>query len=167
MKPEYRLNAVDEQILDDIRRLLNRLVHSAKLRPEQMVSIAKIQHVLSRIPRPTSQVNVTLGLSYRARQEDCGSMSYWQLSVSEEALKLSCGGSEYTKECGSDSYTSMAWSLRPGKPAEFDETWDRAWMQEDEYSDVPIYGLDFEDCEISIEDDENPLLFDEDENESE
>lgn len=54
MKLEYRLNAVDGQILNDIRQLLNRLVHSGKLRPGQMVSIAKIQHVLSRMPCPTS-----------------------------------------------------------------------------------------------------------------
>ena len=125
MKPEYMLNAVDEQILDETREMLNRLAHSGKLRPAQMVSIAKIQHVLSRMPRPTSQLRVTLGLSYRIRQEGYGGMSYWQLSVNEDALELSCGGSEYSKECGSDSYTSMGWSLRPGKCAEFDGTWDR------------------------------------------
>lgn len=94
-------------------------------------------------------------------------MSYWQLSASDDALELSCGGSEYTKECGSDLYTSMEWSLRPGKRAEVNGTWDRAWMQEDEYSDKPIYGLDFEECAISIEDDENPLLYDQDDDEAE
>jgi hypothetical protein len=94
-------------------------------------------------------------------------MSYWQLSSSEGVLELSCGGSEYTKECGSNSFTSMEWSLRPGERAEFNGTWDRSWVREDDYSDQPIHGFDFEECDISIEDDENPLLHDQDEDETE
>lgn len=167
MKPDYNLNAVDRQILDEIRHLLNRLIASGKLRPAQMVSIAKIQHILSLIPRPVRKVNVTLGLSYRLRQEDYGSISYWQVYVNEDALELSCGGSEYTKECGSDSYTTMEWSLRPGECAEFNGTWPHAWMHENDYSDRPLLGVNFEDCDISIEDDENRLLDDEDEDETE
>ena len=73
-------------------------------------------------------------------------------------LHLDCGGSEYTEGVGSDSFTTMEWSAYPGRRTDYDDSWDSAWMQHDYYSNRPVCTENFSDCEVSVEDDDNPLL---------
>ena len=161
MNAEYKFNQTDRQILESIEGLLRKLAAPGSVTPAQLVTVAKVLHVLSRLPRTSENVRATIGISVRVKQEGCSSLSYWQFSVTEDELNLTCGGSEYTERVGSDSFTTMEWLAHPGKPSEFNGTWDHAWMREDEYSDPPIPEFDFSSCEVSVEDDDNPLLHEE------
>jgi hypothetical protein len=75
------------------------------------------------------------------------------------------GGSEYTEGVGSDSFTTMSWSAQLGERADYDGSWDDSWMQRDEYADSPVHSEDFRGFSISVEDDDNELLFDTESNE--
>lgn len=165
MNESYRLNKADQQVLAAIDRLLKRLAVSKAIRPAQLVSVAKVLHVLSRLPRVAEGVCVTIEISYQIKQEGCGSSSVWHLFVGEDSMALSCGGSEYTDAVGSDSFTTMSWTARPGERTDYDGSWDDSWMERDDegYSDPALNAEDLSDCTISIDDDDNPLLFDKDE----
>jgi len=53
----------------------------------------------------------------------------------------------------------MIWSARPGERAEYDGSWDDLWMERDGDPDSnPAPFQDLGRCEISIDDDDNPLL---------
>jgi hypothetical protein len=162
MSTTYRFDAADQRVLAAIEQLVRRLISSGRLRPGQLVSVAKILHVLVNLPRVTEDVFVTVSISQRITQEGCGGTSGWQFSVSGDELTLDCGGSEYTEGVGSDSFTTMWWWARPGQSTDYDGSWDSAWMHDD-YSGGSVSAEDFSDCEVSVEDDDNPLLFEPDE----
>lgn len=128
MESKYQLNSTDLQVLAAVGRVLKQLVTSERISPAQLVSIAKVQHALLRLPRVTEGVCVTTGISWKINPEGCGGSSGWQFSVSDDGLELHCGGSEYTEGVGSDSFTTMSWSARPGRWSDYDGTWDESWM---------------------------------------
>jgi hypothetical protein len=137
------------------------------LEPAQLVSVAKVLHVLSRLPRATKSVCVTIELSWQIEQAGGFSSSGWQFSVGSDWLTLSIGGSDYNESVGSDSFTTMSWSAQPGERTDYDGSWDDSWMKQDEYSDTPVHSEDFRDCSISVDDDDNELLFHSDSSEEE
>jgi hypothetical protein len=53
----------------------------------------------------------------------------------------------------------MTWSAQPGERPESDGSWDENWMQKGEGAETPIYSDDFRNCSVSIEDDDNDLLY--------
>jgi hypothetical protein len=165
MNESYRLNKADMQVIAAIGRLLKRLAASESIGPAQLVSVAKVLHVLSRLPRVTEGVCVTIEISYQIKQEGCGSSLVWHLFVGEDSMALSCGGSEYTEGVGSDSFTTMTWEAQPGERTDYDGSWDETWMEREceDYSDNSLFVSNFRDCAISIDDDDNPLLFESDE----
>ena len=124
MRERYIFRKRDQQVVQAVERLLKRLVRSSVLEAAQLVSVAKVLHVLSRLPRATENVCVTVGLAFRVQQEGCSSSSNWQFSVGSDWLNLSVGGSEYTEGVGSDSFTTMSWSAQPGERADYDGSWD-------------------------------------------
>jgi hypothetical protein len=165
MNKTYRLNEKDTEVLAAIGHLLKRLAASESIRPAQLVTIAKVQHVLSRLPRVTEGVCATIEISHRINQEGCSSSSIWHFFAGDGQLALSCGGSEYTESVGSDSFTTMTWEAQPGEQTDYDGSWDDSWMEREceGYSDSASCGNSFEDCEISIDDDDNPFLFESEE----
>jgi hypothetical protein len=168
MSERYPLRKRDERVIRAVERLLKQLACSGVLEPAQLVSAAKVLHVLSRLPRTTENVCVTIELSWQVKQEGCGSTSSWQFSVGSDWLNLSTGGSEYTEGVGSDSFTTMSWSARLGERTDYDGSWDDSWMQrDDQSSDTPVHSEDFRGCSISVDDDDNDLLFDSESSEEE
>ena len=159
MSERYIFEERDQQVIRAVVRLLKQLARSEVLEPAQLVSVARVLHVLSRLPRVTESVCVTIELSWRTGQEGCSSSSVWQFSVGSERLTLSIGGSEYTESVGSDSLTTMSWSAQPGQRTGYDGSWDDSWMKQDEeYSDTPVNSEDFRGCSITVDDDDNELL---------
>lgn len=155
----YRFNATDKQVLAIVGQILKAIAASRSTRPAQLVTVAKVLHVLSRLPRVTKSVHATIELSMRIKQEGCSSSSSWQFSAGEGWLVLSCGGSEYTEGVGSDSFTTMTWSAQPGQRTEYDGGWDSYWMGSAGQSEADASSFsDLGECEISIDDDDNLLL---------
>ena len=165
MSHRYIFGKRDQQIIRAVERLLKRVVRSGVLEASRLVSVAKVLHVLSRLPRATGSVCVTIELAFRTKQEDCSSASSWRFSVGSDWLNLSVGGSEYTEAVGSDSFTTMTWSAQPGKRTDYDGSWDESWMEQGEDSEEPVHADDFRSCSVSIEDDDNELLYDSDSSE--
>jgi hypothetical protein len=159
MSERYIIQERDQQVLGAVEQLLKQLAFSGVLEPAQLVSVAKVLHVLSRLPRTTKTVCVTIELSWQLERSTGFSSSGWQFSVGGDWLTLSVGGTEYTDSVGSDSFTTMSWSAQPGQRTEYDGSWDDSWMKQDEYSDAPVHSESFRGCSISVDDDDNELLF--------
>src|ERR1022692_844880 len=58
----YRFNSQDQDLIDAATVLLKEIVAFEKLCPAKLVSIAKLQHVLSRLPRVTPDLDVTISV---------------------------------------------------------------------------------------------------------
>lgn len=167
MSERYIFRKRDQQVVQAVERLLKQLVRSEVLEAAKLVSVAKVLHVLSRLPRVTENVCVSVELAFRVEQAGCSSSSIWQFSVGSDWLNLSVGGSEYTEGVGSDSFTTMTWSAQPGERTDYDGSWDESWMQQDEGSETAVHSENFRGCSISVDDDDNELLFAEESNDEE
>lgn len=161
MSSPYRLSKADKQVIAAIESLLKQLSRAEDIKPAEMVSVAKVLHVLSRLPRVTEGVSVTIEISYRVNREGGSSSSIWHFFAGEDLLALSCGGFEYTDGVGSDTFTTMSWEAHPGERTEYDGSWDDAWMERDNdgNSDPSADSSVTGNRTISVEDDDNPLLF--------
>ena len=163
MNKPYRLHTSDQLVLEAAEQLLRRIATSNCITHAQLVSIAKVQHVLSQLPRATRSVHVTVSISWSINRDGARGSSGWQFSVADNELTLYCGGSEYTEGVGSDSFTTMSWSAYAGRSTDYDGSWDSKWMVSQypgSLDEVPSFPLG--ECDISVEDDDNPLLWDSD-----
>ena len=89
------------------------------MRPGQFVSTAKLLHVVSSGPRVCRPVNALVSISARTKQEECSGMSRWQFSAFDGNLSVETGGSGYDPVVGSYSFSTMEWSVKPSKQAEW------------------------------------------------
>lgn|GEM_PF-6464828 len=163
MSETYRLNGTDKNVVEAVKLQLSRLVSSGEINTAQLASIAKVQRVLLQLPSVTEGVYVTVGIAHRVRNAESGEMSYFQFVVAGEMLELTCGGSVYTKEFGSDSFTTMEWSITPGERSEYDNSWDDKWVGDelDRYEGRAPNHFNLRECVISVDGDGNRLLTDE------
>jgi hypothetical protein len=88
-------------------------------------------------------------------------MSCWQFSAFDGHLSVQSGGSEYDPAVGSDSFSTMEWSIHPSQKAEWNGVWDESWMVP-ELQYYPEQKLEIDltkgEYEISVEDNGNELL---------
>jgi len=161
MNKPYRLNTLDQLVIEAAGQLLRRIATSNCISPAQLVSIAKVQHVLSKLPQVNEDVCVTVGLSWSVNQDGNRGSSGWEFTVADGELSLYCGGSECTEGVGSDSFTTMSWSAYPGQETDYDGSWDSAWMGS-QCSGALDAGTGFPlcECHVSVHDEDNPLLSD-------
>ena len=87
MPQKYRFNSEDEAVMIEVNGLVRRLIYSGSLQPAQIVSVAKVLHVLSNLPSVNEDVSVTVELT--AKREGKGRFKSFRLSVSNE-LHLEC-----------------------------------------------------------------------------
>ena len=155
MPQNYRFDSEDKPIIFAIDGLVRRLIYSGKLRPAEIVSVAKILHVLVNLPSVNEDVSVTVEL--KAKREGYGLFKSFRFSVSNE-LYLECA----TR----DGILTMEWHAFPGRRTERDEYWESEWMPHFYSSDQPL-ALNLDDCEITVEDEDNPLLLEPDQDDCE
>src|ERR1035438_9056304 len=108
MPQNYRFDSEDKPILFAIDGLVRRLIYSGRLRPAEIVSVAKILHVLVNLPSVNEDVSVTVELT--AKREGYGRFKSFRFSVSNE-LHLECA----TR----DGILTMEWHAFPGHNASF------------------------------------------------
>jgi hypothetical protein len=163
MNEHYNLNSTDLDILEAVKLLLRRLSEPFTVRPDQLVSIAKLLHVVSRAPQVCRSVNASISISIRTRQEKFSFTSSWQFSAFDGKLSVSTGRSEHDPAVGGDWYNEMEWSIRPSEKSEYNNRWDEEWLvPELQYYPEQKLNIDLRssDYEISVEDHENELLGD-------
>lgn len=163
MSEEYQLTYEDRDVLEAVKALLLKLAEPGVLRPDQLVTVAKLLHVASRAPRVQPTVRALVSVSIRSRKGDSRSMSSWQFSAFDGALTVATGGSVYHPTTGSDWFNVMDWSIQPGQRAKLKGGWDEEWMVPELQAHPEreiIRDFSSGDWEISVEDEENDLLGD-------
>ena len=115
MHERYSFDARDRALLTAAAVLLKK-VAAATLRPAEMVSVAKLQHVLSHLPRVTPDLEITVSVrGPRRRFGEIETWHYWEIGIEGEQLSMSSGGYFYQSSTGGDSFTTMSWSAVPGQ----------------------------------------------------
>jgi hypothetical protein len=159
----YKFNNTDRNIVEAAQLLLRKLCAPGTIRSAQLVTVAKLHHVLLTLPKVTYGVAASATISTRMKYAEIMTLSWWTFSVDEGKLSIECGGHEHDPAIGGDSYTTMSWSASPGEMTEYNDRWDEKWMVPDlgYYPDRNI-NIDFASGEYTVEitDSDNPLLED-------
>src|SRR5580704_16079835 len=70
-----------------------KIVAFATLSRAKLVSVAKVQHVLYRLPRVTPDLNVTISvIGPRHNFDEVETWHYWSIAIEDEQLSVSSGG---------------------------------------------------------------------------
>lgn len=99
---------------DDVLEFLESLagsISTESLDEESKAIATRFASIVEDLPsaRPTESVEVTV--SRRDDGDDCGGLLYYSVRVDEEQIHVSSGGSTWTSEAGSDSFSGSS-SLR-------------------------------------------------------
>jgi hypothetical protein len=158
----YRFNSQDRDLTDAAAVLLKKIVAFAKLSPAKLVSVAKVQHVLSRLPRATPDLDVTISvIGPRHNFDEVETWHYWDIAIEGEQLSVSSGGHYYHPSTGGDSFTTMNWIAVPHESTVCEDYRDQLWMVPDVQSfPEGVAAIDFASCryKVEISDPGNTLL---------
>lgn len=171
MRERYEFQNRDAELLWSANVLLHKVMSSGKIRPAQMVTLAKLQHVLSVLPRVTQDITASVSVSCpRHRFEEIETYHWWDFGIEDGRLSITSGGHFYDPKSGGDTFTTMDWTAVPEEPTELNDYRDTLRMVPDvgSYSEG-VESIDFsvEGYTIEVLDDDNPLLEDQDDNEDE
>lgn len=162
MPERYCFDEYDHALLGAAAVLLKKVATAETLRPAQLVSVAKLQHVLSRLPRVTPDLEVTVSvIGPRRKFGEVETWHYWDIVIEGEQLSISSGGHFYQPNTGGDSFTTMNWSAVPEEPAVFEDYRSTLGIVPDVQSfPEAVAGIDFPSgaYRIEITDPGNELL---------
>jgi hypothetical protein len=166
MPEHYSFNERDCALLTAAAALLKKVANAETLRPAELVSVAKLQHVLSILPRATHELEVTVSVvGPRRKFGEIETWHYWEIAIEQEQLSISSGGHLDQRSTGGDSFTTMSWTAVPEEPAAFADYRGTLWMVPDVQSfSEAVAAIEFASgaYRIEITDSDNSLL-DEDE----
>lgn len=159
---QYLLGAHDRSLLAAASAMLAKLAASGVLRPAEVASLAKLQHVLSRLPRVTSGLEVRVDVKGPWRRSgDIKAWHWWAVSVDGGELAIEGGGWLQRPSTGGESFTTMTWEALPGETAELDDYRDHLAIVPGVQSfPIAVDTIDFTtgDYIASVDDPDNPLL---------
>lgn len=164
MPERYTLNTRDCWLLQAATVLLKMVAAAETLRPAELVSVAKLQHVLSVLPRVTPDLKVTVQVTGpRNRFGEIRTWHYWEVAVEGERLSISSGGHFFRPSTGGDSFTTMTWAAIPEEAPEMNDYQGSLWMVPGVLSFPDgVARIDFASGRYKIEvtDEDNQLLED-------
>lgn len=168
----YDLGPHGAKVVRYAQTFLAKLLHAPFIRPAQVVSVAKLAHVLSRLPRPSAEMNVSVTLTGPRRQfagqgEKHEIYHWWEVGIEGENITVCSGGHFYRPSSGGDSFTAMHWSAAPGCDAAFSDYLPNLSIVNDALPfDREIDQLNLSDAgySLAVDDQDNSLLdeFDDD-----
>jgi hypothetical protein len=151
--------------------LLKKVAGEESLRPAQLVSVAKLQHVLSRVPRVTCGVEVSVSVtSPRRHFGEIETWHWWDVGVEGEQLSISSGGHFFRPSSGGDTFSTMNWAAMPEAPAQLNDYRESLSMVPDVRSfpdGVASIDLTAGGYTIRVTDEDNPLLAEDEEGDEE
>ncbi len=160
----YVLSPQDGSLIAAAQSLLSKVAQAPSLHPAQLVSVAKLQHALGRLPKVTDLSYIRVSVSSPRRMfSDIETWHWWDVVVEDDTLRLSSGGHYYHPKSGGDSFTTMTWDAQPGEESELsDNTADLAMVPDLRTYADGVASVDFSAGGYSIEvtDSDNPLLDD-------
>ena len=162
MSERYILKSRDKALLSSASDLLRKVAAAETTTPAQMVTVAKLRHVLSVLPRVTTGVTASVSVCCpRNKFDDIVTYHWYDFAVDEGDLRLSASGHFYQPSSGGDTFTTMAWSAVPDEPAEFEDYRESLAIVPDVKSfpaGVECIDLAVEGYKVEILDNDNPLL---------
>jgi hypothetical protein len=157
----YSFDGRDRGLLTASTSLLKRVTAAKILRPAELVSVAKLLHALSRLPRVTLVLDVRVYVSSPRRKfGEIETWHWWEVVAEHGLLTISSGGSADIG-AGLDSFTTMEWAAFPGKPVRFNDYRERHRIVPDVLSfpeSVETIDFDTETYTLEIDDPDNSLL---------
>jgi hypothetical protein len=158
----YPLKHRDQRIVSASILLLNKLVQAPFTGPAQLVSVAKMLHVLRRLPEVTEGVNVRVSVvGPRRRFEDREIYHWWDIGIEDGLIEISSGGHFYQESTGGDTFTCMQWSAEPGGETNYNDYLNHLRIVDDAQPfDREVNFLDLSQPGYSLEvtDEDNSLL---------
>ncbi len=156
------LNNHDRDVLRAATAMLAKLMAATQVSPAEKVSIAKLQHVIARLPRLSDRPYLNLTVSSpKQRFDEIETHHWWEITLDSETIQISSGGHFYRPSSGGDTFTIMTWGVSPGEESDFSDYLADHWIVPDACSfQEGVAGIDLsEKCySISITDEENTLL---------
>jgi hypothetical protein len=162
MTERYQFNSNDRALLDAAIALLKKVIVAEVLRPAELVSVAKLLHVLTVLPKVTSGLEVTVSVtSPRRNFDEIETYHWWDVGVEGERLSIRSSGHFYRPSTGGDTFITTDWAAIPGEPAESNDYRASLRMVPDVQSFPEAVGsIDFKSRSFTVEitDQDNPLL---------
>jgi hypothetical protein len=160
----YNFDGRDRALLTAAASLLTKVATAKITRPAELVSVAKLQHVLWRLPRVTRGINVVIRVNGPRRKFGQIETSHsWDVEVENGLLSISSGGYFFQPSTGGDSFITIEWVAVPGKPVTFNDYRERLVIVPDvrSFPDA-VEIIDFASGAFAVEiiDPDNPLLED-------
>lgn len=117
----YCFNGRDRALVASAVALLRKIAAAKSLRPAEVVSVAKLLHLFSRLPAaPNRGMNVTVSVVSPRRQfGDVETYHWWEVGVEGQQLSIGSGGHFYQPSTGGDTFTTMSWTASPGHETDF------------------------------------------------
>lgn len=167
----YLFNHRDKKLIVSARLLLIKVTQASSLLPAQLLSIAKLRHVLEKIPNVTSCLDVRVSvISPRRYFDDVETYHWYDVAIQDEILTISSGGHFYRPSTGGDTFITMTWNAMPGEKAEYADYLDQLRIVPDVFTfeeAVARLDLSVQGYNIEVEDPDNSFLDDLDEAEEE
>jgi len=98
----------ERPLIEQIERTIRR--HMLAADPASLKDIAAFLHALRRLPYATPDVSLDLALMTRIDEN----LSYVSVELDDQSFRLSTGGSVYSPDVGSDSYSSTTVEIELG-----------------------------------------------------
>jgi hypothetical protein len=128
----YTMNVQDWVLARHASNLLNKLMLASWVRPAERVTIAKLQHALSRLPAVSDLDFINLTLSSPTKSfGEIETHHSWEIECDSGTLTLRSGGYFYRPSTGGDSFTAMTWSISPGCESDYADFLESLWMVPD------------------------------------
>ena len=165
---KYEVSGFDLDLIAAAISLLNKMTFADALTSAQLVTVAKVQHAFSRIPRTTTVLNARIQITGpRCQFGDIETYHWWTLAIEGHRISIDGGGHFYRPSSGGDSFTTMVWAVEPSGQAEFKDYIDGLGIVPDvkSFPDA-VHSMNFSSHSFDVEvtDSDNALL-DEDEDE--
>ena len=162
-QPEkYELTRKDTVLLAAARSLLLKVIRGAKIRPAEIVSVARLLHAVVRLPRVTEGIHVEVRVcGPRRRFGEIETYHWWEVQLEQGNLRLGSGGHFHRPSTGGDTFTTMSWEISPGCASELADHRGSLGIVPDVCSyEEGVGRVDFgsEGFSVDVTDDGNPLL---------
>lgn len=152
----FVLSKLDWSIIEAAKLMLWKMVRAPQIKPKELIGISKALYVLERLPKVTDDVDLNIGISSPYKwYNNQRIFRYWTVEITGEELHVCSGGSHYTEEVGSDSFTSFSWWAQPGHEAIYDDYTSQHWMipeLDDFISEIESLDLVTESYEFAVVD---------------
>lgn len=118
----YVMNDEDWVLIRSASDLLKMLTQASWVSAAERVTIAKLQHVLAKLPHTTELDYINLSLSGPQKFfGDIKVFDWWEIDFSDGELRIQNGGYFHRPSSGGDTFTTTSWFISPDNESDYDD----------------------------------------------